>query len=267
MVIGSVLRHFSTIELETADGKQFILHNTPLTRVALAVIGVPHLGFRARARMILRYVRGIPRTARVLDAGAGFGIFALTLAQMGYSVDALDIEQERIDALNARKKEVPALDARIRTFAGSLTDLPFTNDAYDLIICSEVVEHIKDDTKAVAELARVLSPGGTLILTVPYHSKNNERIYPIFGHERPGYTEADMRALLIPHHLVVERVATCEYVLGSFLFRMHNLLRSAPIMAALFYPLYFPYLIDSFLKIGEPNQIGFKIRKQASHAG
>ena len=197
MVTGSILRFFSTIELGSAEGTQYTVRNTLLTRVALFFVGIPHLGFRARARIIFRFFKGTPRTARILDAGAGYGIYALTLAERGYHVDAIDIERGRVEAINARKRERPALDRRIRAREASLTEMPFENNAYDVIICSDVIEHIKDDAKAVSELNRVLAPGGTLILTVPYHSKNNERIYPMFGHERPGYTAADMRLSLI----------------------------------------------------------------------
>ncbi len=249
------------LELETADGKHFTIQNTFLTKIALALIGAPHLGFRARARIVLRFLRGTSRSTHILDVGAGFGILALTLADKGYSIDALDLEQSRVDALNARKREITVLDARIRAFQGSITELPFEDNSYDLIICSEVVEHVKDDVKAIAELNRVLSPGGTLIITVPYHSKNNERIYPMFGHERPGYTEADMRRLLATHNLSIEKIACYEYPLGALLFKIHNMIHSAPLMAALFYPFYLPYLAEEILGIGEPNGIAFQIKK------
>ena len=80
MVTGSILRHFSTIELGTADGKEYSVRSGPFTKLALAFIGIPHLGFRARARIIFRFIKGTPRAARILDAGAGYGIYALTLA-------------------------------------------------------------------------------------------------------------------------------------------------------------------------------------------
>src|SRR3989338_5504503 len=261
MVTGSILRHFSTIELGTADGKEYSGRSGPFTKLALAFIGIPHLGFRARARIIFRFIKGTPRAARILDAGAGYGIYALTLAERGYSVDAIDLEQERTDALTARKKERPALDRRVKTYTGSITDLPFKNDSYDLIICSDVIEHIKDDAKAVSELARVLAPQGTLVITVPYHSKYNERIYPMFGHERPGYNEEEMRRLLAPHNLSIEQLSCYEYAFGRFLFKVFNKINFAPLMAALFYLFYVPYLADAVLRIGEPNGIGFKIRR------
>lgn len=266
MVIGSILRHFSTLELETADGKHFTVHNNALTKAALSIIGAPHLGFRARARIVLRFLHGIPKTNRLLDAGAGYGILALTLADQGYSIDALDLGPERMAALDARKKELPALDARIHTFVGSLTELPFADNSYDTLICSEVIEHIKDDAKAVAELNRVLAPGGTLIITVPYNSKNNQKIYPMFGHERPGYTKAEMEQLLAPYNLSIQQTAYYEYPLGSFLFKVLNAISWAPLMAAVFYILYVPYLIEAVIGIGEPNGIGFKILKSAASA-
>jgi len=261
MPTGSILRYFRTIELGTADGKAFTLKSNLLIKIALAFVGIPHLGFRARARIIFRFIKAAPKSARILDAGAGYGIYSLTLAERGYSVDAIDLEKGRTDALNARKKERRALDEKITVYTGSITALPFQNNSYDLIICSDVIEHIKDDAKAVSELARVLAPQGTLVITVPYHSKYNERIYPMFGHERPGYNEEEMRRLLAPHNLSIEQLSCYEYAFGRFLFKVFNKINFAPLMAALFYLFYVPYLADAVLRIGEPNGIGFKIRR------
>ena len=261
MPIGSILRKFSAIELGTADEKRFSLKNTPFISLGLGLVGIPHLGFRARARIIFQFIKNTPTSARILDAGSGYGIYSLTLASRGYSVDAMDLEEERTAALNAMKKEQPALDARIKTFTGSLTELPFDDGSYDLIVCSDVIEHIADDTKAVSELSRVLAPGGTLIITVPFHSENNKHIYKMFGHERPGYNSEEMRKLTSPFKLVIEKVSCYEYALGGRLFKAFNATSSAPLMAALFYPFYVPYLADSRLKIGEPNGICFKLRK------
>ena len=53
------------------------------------------------------------------------------------------------------------------TVNGDGTRLPFADDTFDRIICSEVMEHIPDDAAAASELARVLKPGGTIAVTVP----------------------------------------------------------------------------------------------------
>ena len=53
------------------------------------------------------------------------------------------------------------------TVQGDATRLPFTDGAFDRVIAAEVLEHIADDATAMAELARVLRPGGTMAVTVP----------------------------------------------------------------------------------------------------
>ncbi len=65
------------------------------------------------------------------------------------------------------------LNSPIADVKADICDLPFKNDSYDFIICNHVLEHIPDDTKAMQELYRVLAPGGTAILQVPYDRKRD----------------------------------------------------------------------------------------------
>ncbi|EDM44160.1 SAM-dependent methyltransferase [unidentified eubacterium SCB49] len=65
------------------------------------------------------------------------------------------------------------LNSPIADVKADICNLPFKNNSYDFIICNHVLEHIPDDTKAMQELYRVLAPGGTAILQVPY-DKNRE---------------------------------------------------------------------------------------------
>lgn len=60
------------------------------------------------------------------------------------------------------------LNSPIADVKADICDLPFKNDEFDFIICNHVLEHIPDDTKAMQELYRILKPGGTAILQVPY---------------------------------------------------------------------------------------------------
>lgn len=62
------------------------------------------------------------------------------------------------------------LNSPIADVKADICDLPFGDDEFDFIICNHVLEHIPDDTKAMQELYRILRPGGTAILQVPYEA-------------------------------------------------------------------------------------------------
>ncbi|HUQ30355.1 MAG TPA: class I SAM-dependent methyltransferase [Candidatus Paceibacterota bacterium] len=254
-IIGSVLGRFSRLSLSTADEKQYTLENNFLTRLALRLIGVPHLGFRARARVMLRAASRLPAAGRALDAGCGYGIYSFSLAERGWTVDSIDLETVRIEEIKKMLTEAPDLAARVHPVAGSLATLPFQDQVYDLIVCSEVIEHMPEDVPALNELARVIKPGGTLLLSVPHWSTHNLRIFRSFDHERPGYTEGALRAFLTERGFEIEKVSFYEYRFGTFLFDAYNRFHSKALMGLLFYPFYALYLLDALLTVGEPNGI------------
>lgn len=90
------------------------------------------------------------------------------------------------------------LNSPIADVKADICDLPFQENEFDLIICNHVLEHIPDDTKAMQELYRILKPGGTAILQVPYQanrettfedntitdSKERTRIFGQYDHVR-----------------------------------------------------------------------------------
>lgn len=108
----------------------------------------------------------------ILDMGAGAGRHAFEVFRRGAHIVALDYSLADLkdcaglfDAM-AKAGEAPA-GTSWAVANGDGTKLPFPDDTFDHIICSEVMEHIPDDSAAAAELARVLKPGGTLGVTVP----------------------------------------------------------------------------------------------------
>lgn len=62
------------------------------------------------------------------------------------------------------------LNSPIADVKADICDLPFKNNEFNFIICNHVLEHIPDDIKAMQEIYRVLAPGGTAVLQVPYNS-------------------------------------------------------------------------------------------------
>ena len=107
-----------------------------------------------------------------LDAGAGFGRHAFEAARMGARVVALDWANDEVVttrntfAAMAAAGEITT-DRFVACMRGDATRLPFADGTFDCVVTSEVLEHIQSDTAVVAELHRVLKPGGMLAATVP----------------------------------------------------------------------------------------------------
>lgn len=108
----------------------------------------------------------------VLDLGCGFGRHAFEAARRGGAVVALDAGDDEVRAVRAtfaamREAGELSRDARAVAVRGDALALPFADETFDRIICSEVLEHIVDDSGAMTELARVVKRGGTMAVTVP----------------------------------------------------------------------------------------------------
>jgi SAM-dependent methyltransferase len=109
---------------------------------------------------------------RVLDMGCGAGRHAFEMFRRGGDVVAFDQDGDVLaavlDLFGAMRDagEVP-LGAEADIKQGDALALPFVDGEFDRVVAAEVLEHIPDDAGAIAELARVLRPGGTMAVTVP----------------------------------------------------------------------------------------------------
>ncbi len=116
---------------------------------------------------------GVRPGERLLDLGCGFGRHAYQAARLGAEVVALDAGADEVrsvrDTLGAMADagELDGEQARVGAVQGDALSLPFATASFDRVIASEILEHIPDDCAAMAELARVLRPGGTMAVTVP----------------------------------------------------------------------------------------------------
>ena len=109
---------------------------------------------------------------RVLDMGCGAGRHAFELYRRGTDVIALDQDADELAAVSDMfaamrvAGEVPdGAEADVKQ--GDALQLPFADEEFDRVVAAEVLEHVPDDVTALAELVRVLRPGGTLAVTVP----------------------------------------------------------------------------------------------------
>jgi SAM-dependent methyltransferase len=112
---------------------------------------------------------GVGPGDRLLDVGCGAGRHAYEALRRGAHVVAYDLDVTEVKdtaaLLDAMAEEPGAgLGAAVN---GDALHLPFADGTFDRVIAAEVLEHIPADVTAIAELTRVLRPGGTLAVTVP----------------------------------------------------------------------------------------------------
>ena len=126
-----------------------------------------------RSFMSVRLVRvlelvdalGLPPGARALDAGCGPGHLVRALAERGFALSALDASGSMLEETRRRLSGL-ALAAPVRLARGSIDRLPFPDAGFDLVCSTGVIEYLPEDGPCLAELGRVLRPGGHLILSV-----------------------------------------------------------------------------------------------------
>jgi SAM-dependent methyltransferase len=102
----------------------------------------------------------VPRDARVLDIGTSTGTNLRMLAGLGF---------HRFMGLDASEEAIRfcAMKGLGHVEHGDIRRLPFAEGTLDLVLATDVVEHVSEDADALREIARVLVPGGNLLLTVP----------------------------------------------------------------------------------------------------
>jgi ubiquinone biosynthesis O-methyltransferase len=117
-----------------------------------------------RSRMLFSMLAPEPGEL-VLDGGCGNARDLIELARMGCSGVGIDYSPNMVEEARAALAEHGLTDVTVEV--GDLTDLRFADEEFDKVYASEVLEHIPDYQKAVSELARVLKPGGTAVVTTP----------------------------------------------------------------------------------------------------
>ncbi len=134
--------------------------------------------FQSSAVARLRFVKRIAatmaaETATVADLGCGSGVMLCEVLKANdrWTGYGLDISGTSVDYAR-RLAQHHGLNRRAVFQQGSITQLPFATRSLDLVIASEVLEHLPEPEAAFREIARVLAPTGILALTVPIESHN-----------------------------------------------------------------------------------------------
>jgi 2-polyprenyl-6-hydroxyphenyl methylase/3-demethylubiquinone-9 3-methyltransferase len=139
---------------------------------------------------------GVRRGDRALDLGCGTGVFTAELADAGAAAIGVEVAEAAI----ARARTAhPQIDFRLAPLDGPL---PLEDRAVDLVWASEVIEHVADTERWLREVARVLAPGGRLLVTTPNHprlalaTRGIERYSEPLGDHLHLYTRRSLTATL-----------------------------------------------------------------------
>lgn len=169
---------------------------------------------RARHRIILGFLKASPASGQsaVLDIGCGSSRIIQDLPE----AVGLDILLPKLRFLR---------DRHARLVQGSLFALPFPDSSFDVLICSEVIEHVPDRPPVFEEMTRVLRPGGTLILGTPDYGRRLWWVLEwIYGKILPGayahehithYTRASLTERLTGYGYTIQDlqyVGFCEMI-------------------------------------------------------
>jgi len=144
------------------------------------------------------------KVGRLLDIGTGTGRLLEQLAPEAGSVAAVDRSPEMLRLARSRLGRLPGINPEMRQ--ADMLALPWGEDSFDTIILHQVLHFAEDPQAALAEAARVLAPGGKLVIA-DYAPHQHEALRQQFRHRRLGFDTADLKRMGKPAGL---RIAECS---------------------------------------------------------
>ncbi len=140
--------------------------------------GMIHQGRRSLA---LRWIDELALSGRVrvLEVGCGAGLLAIDLARRGYDVDCMDSSSAMVELAAAEAKNAN-VGGRLAIDVGDVHALDFDASVFDLVVALGVVPFLHSPEKALAEMARVIQPGGWILLSSDNQFRLNRLLDPRF---------------------------------------------------------------------------------------
>jgi SAM-dependent methyltransferase len=190
----------------------------------------------------------LPRGARILDAPCGAGGLVVALRDRGYAAFGADIDSRAASALGDAFKA-----------ADLARPLPWSDAFFDLVLSVEGIEHLENRHAYLREIARVLKPGGTLVLTTPnivsLRSRVRFRGSGFFHHDPRPLREAARHPL---HHIGLLTFPDLRYALHTSGFRItdvaHTHIKAVSYLYGVFAPWTWLYTTIAFRKERDPAQ-------------
>jgi trans-aconitate methyltransferase len=210
-------------------------------RMVFWVFGAPEIGAKIRSKWALSQIDHY-HFKFLLDGGCGKGYLSFQIARRyPYSkVDGIDIDPQKIRSNTAIKNAYNLSNLHYRV--GSLLNL-HSNKKYDLILLSDVLEHIPDDDQVLKSLRKSIADNGNLIIHVPrskqYFFFRKAANYIVEDHVRPGYTEKELLLKLKAAGFKAKRVIPSYTYFESLASQIGNIFSNNLFI----YSILFPFLV------------------------
>lgn len=187
------------------------------TMVQSHIIKKNNFTYRIIIDVLTKYIK---KDDNVLDIGCGAGTLSLYMASKGHSVHGIDISKKAVNACikSTRFLNLDNISFEVKDFPNKLS-----NKKFDFIICTEVLEHLENDTKALSRIFLSLNKGGVAIISTPsknaplfkigYAKKFDEKV----GHLRRYYLDELAGKCRRQGFLILETKKT-EGIIRNFLF-------------------------------------------------
>ena len=119
-----------------------------------------HCWYKARRDILMKLLQKYPRNSKILDVGCSGGPLISDLNKIGFNhIHGIDISEEAVNLCQARGLQ--------NIYLSRAEKIDFRDAEFDIVIASDILEHIKDEGIALTEWRRLLKSGGTLIVFVP----------------------------------------------------------------------------------------------------
>jgi FkbM family methyltransferase len=138
--------------------------------------------FRDRHDAAVAWMEGLPRPAgaRALDIGCGAGFLSVQMAERGYQVEAIDASEAMV-ALARKSAAASPFAATVNVQSGDVYALPFADGTFDLVVAIALLPWLPRTAPAIREIARVLKPGGHVLLTADNDLRLNTLLDPRYN--------------------------------------------------------------------------------------
>lgn len=144
---------------------------------------------------------GLPQGSVVLDLGAASGVIAEELAREGLKVRGLEYDAGLVSKWQNQKHSPD-----VEIVAGDGRKMPYGKDEFDGALALEVLEHISETDQVLSELARVIKPGGKLVIGVP--TASTERV---FYRLNPGFAKMATHVHVFTKHELKQKLESAGF--------------------------------------------------------